>query len=98
MLARTRIISPAFAVACLAGGAMAPAAAQTESRDTATVAAPAPTAAPATPPSSPAATVYRLAQVGGKALPVEVEKGWRCREDVTAGTLTLGNDGRWVLE
>jgi hypothetical protein len=98
MHARARIISPAFAVAFLAGGAMAPAVAQTESRDTATAAAPAPTTTPATPPASPAATVYRLVEVGGKALPVEVEKGWRCREDVTAGTLRLGNDGRWVLE
>jgi hypothetical protein len=99
MLARTRILSPAFAVAVLFGHATSPAAAQTESRDTATAAAPAPTTTPATTPSSAAApSVYRLAQVGGKALPVEVEKGWRCREDVTAGTLTLGNDGRWVLE
>ena len=43
-------------------------------------------------------TRYSLASVSGKALPVEVEKELRCREDVTAGTLALRSDGRWRLE
>lgn len=43
-------------------------------------------------------TRYRLVQVGGKNLPVEVEGKWRCREEVTAGTLTLRADGSWRLE
>jgi hypothetical protein len=41
---------------------------------------------------------YTLVEVGGKALPVEIEKEWRCREEVTAGTLMLRGDGRWRLE
>lgn len=45
-----------------------------------------------------AVTRYVLVDVGGKGLPVEVEKGWRCREEVTAGTLLLRDDGRWRLE
>jgi hypothetical protein len=49
-------------------------------------------------PTRDTATVYQLAQVGGKALPVEVEKGFRCREEVTGGKLTLAQDGRWLLE
>ena len=54
------------------------------------------TATAATPPV-PAETRYTLAEVAGKPLPVEVEKEWRCREEVTAGTLTLRGD-RWRLE
>ena len=49
-------------------------------------------------PAAPDTTRYRLVDVGGKALPAQVEKEWRCREDVTAGTLTLTGDGRWHLE
>ena len=49
-------------------------------------------------PAAPAETRYVLVDVGGKALPVEVEKEWRCREDVTAGTLRLREDGLWRLE
>jgi hypothetical protein len=48
--------------------------------------------------AAPAETRYVLVDVGGKALPVEIEKGWRCREDVTAGTLLLREDGHWRLE
>ncbi len=48
--------------------------------------------------AGPAETRYVLVDVGGKSLPVEVEKEWRCREEVTAGTLLLREDGRWRLE
>lgn len=51
-----------------------------------------------TPDSAPAENRYVLVDVGGKSLPVEIEKEWRCREDVTAGTLLLREDGRWRLE
>jgi hypothetical protein len=47
---------------------------------------------------SPAPTRYTLVEVGGKALPTTIEKELRCREDVTAGTLSLSQDGRWLLE
>ena len=40
---------------------------------------------------------WRLAEVGGKALPVVTEEGGGCREEVTAATLTLAADGRWTL-
>jgi hypothetical protein len=41
---------------------------------------------------------YRLVEVDGRALPVEVEKEWRCREYVTAATLRLGTDSLWSLQ
>jgi hypothetical protein len=41
---------------------------------------------------------YTLVEVDGKGLPVETEKEWRCRDEVTAGTLVLRDDGRWRLE
>lgn len=41
---------------------------------------------------------YRLVEVGGSPLPVEVEKGLTCREHVTRGTLTLGADSLWSLQ
>jgi hypothetical protein len=47
---------------------------------------------------SPAPTRYTLVEVDGKALPTTIEKELRCREDVTAGTLSLTQDGRWLLE
>lgn len=47
---------------------------------------------------APAVTRYTLLDVGGRALPVQIEKEWRCREDLTAGTLFLREDGRWRLE
>jgi hypothetical protein len=47
---------------------------------------------------SPAPTRYALVEVGGKALPTTIEKELRCQEDVTAGTLSLNPDGRWLLE
>lgn len=43
-------------------------------------------------------TRYTLVEVGGKPLPVEVDREWRCRESVHAGTLMLRSDGRWRLE
>ena len=55
-------------------------------------------------PVSPAAaqtaaeTRYVLVEVGGRRLPAETDKEWRCREEVTAGTLLLRDDGRWRLE
>ena len=48
--------------------------------------------------ASPAVTGYTLERVGGDTLPARVEKEWRCQEDVTAGTLSLRQDGRWLLE
>ncbi len=47
--------------------------------------------------TAPPSTRYTLTQVDGKPLPFVVENGWRCREEVTAATLTLGG-GRWRLE
>ena len=41
---------------------------------------------------------YRLVEVAGSALPVEVEKEWRCRELVTEAELTLRSDSRWALQ
>ena len=58
-------------------------------------------AATSAAPSTPAGTTetrYTLVSVNGKALPTEVEKELRCREDVAAGTLALRSDGRWRLE
>jgi hypothetical protein len=51
-----------------------------------------------TQPTSPAVSGYTLVQVGGDTLPARVEKEWRCHEDVTAGALSLRQDGRWLLE
>lgn len=42
------------------------------------------------------AGTWRLAEVGGHALPAVTEEGGGCRETVTAATLTLA-DGRWTL-
>ncbi len=47
---------------------------------------------------SPAPTRYTLVEVRGKALPATIENELRCREDVTAATLSLSGDGRWLLE
>jgi hypothetical protein len=57
-------------------------------------------AGPATPAPTEAAAErrYTLMDVGGKALPVEIEKEWRCRDEVTAGTLVLRENSRWRLE
>lgn len=41
---------------------------------------------------------YTLVDVGGKVLPVEIEREWRCRDEVTAGTLVLREGSRWRLE
>jgi hypothetical protein len=47
---------------------------------------------------APAERRYTLVEVDGKGLPVETEREWRCRDEVTAGTLVLRDDGRWRLE
>ncbi len=36
--------------------------------------------------------------VGGKGLPVEIEREWRCRDEVTAGTLVLREGSHWRLQ
>ena len=55
-------------------------------------------AAAATPPlEGQAPGTYRLVEVAGSALPAEVERDRSCREQVTAGTLTLGADSLWSL-
>ena len=42
---------------------------------------------------------WRLTQVNGAALPAVTDTDDDgCREEVTAGTLTLESDGRWTLE
>ncbi|HEX6105314.1 MAG TPA: hypothetical protein VFZ26_07005 [Gemmatimonadales bacterium] len=77
-----------------------PAAAQNEAATTEAErpqALPADTSAAAAPGGG-GETRYTLVEVGGRALPVETEKERRCREEVTAGTLTLRQDGRWLLE
>ena len=48
--------------------------------------------------AAPAESRYTLVEVDGKGLPVETEKEWRCRDEVTAGTLVLRDDNRWRLE
>ena len=64
-----------------------------ETPDTAGAAGPAQAQA-----GAPAENRYTLVEVDGKGLPVETEKEWRCRDEVTAGTLVLREDGRWRLE
>jgi hypothetical protein len=73
---------------------LTPAAAQTDARDTVSGNPPPASAAAA---DAPAASTYKLVQVAGRELPVEVEKGWRCRDDVVSGTLSL-QENRWRLE
>ncbi len=41
---------------------------------------------------------YQLIEVAGKPLPAVIDKEWRCREEVTAATLTLSNGGNWLLQ
>lgn len=41
---------------------------------------------------------YRLVEVAGSKLPVEVEKEWRCREYLTEAALTLGADSLWRMQ
>lgn len=55
-------------------------------------------AAPLVGQAAPQPRVYRLATVDGQPLPVTVEEEEGCREEVTAATLTLGDDGTWRLE
>ena len=46
----------------------------------------------------PGTVRYTLIEVAGKPLPALVEQELRCREEVTAGALTLRDDGRWLFE
>ena len=85
-----------FTVLFLGILAISTAAAQTDTRDTNRTALP--TAAEPAAAATSAAATYRLVQVAGRQLPVEIEKGWRCREDVVSGSLTLDGNGRWQLE
>ena len=43
------------------------------------------------------AETYRLVDVSGGALPVLVEQDGDCRDELLSGTLTLADDGTWVL-
>jgi hypothetical protein len=65
-----------------------------EAQDTTRQASPAPAAAQV----AAAGTRYSLVEVAGARLPAETEKEWRCREEVTGGTLSLREDGHWLLE
>jgi hypothetical protein len=73
---------------------LTPAAAQTDARDTVSGNPPPASAAAA---DAPASSTYKLVQVAGRELPVEVDKGLRCRDDVVSGTLSL-QENRWRLE
>lgn len=46
----------------------------------------------------PAVGTYELVEVGGTPLPTTVEETAECVERVTAGTLTLEEDGEWEIE
>jgi hypothetical protein len=61
-------------------------------------AAPDDAATPQVIAAAPAETPYLLLDLGGKPLPVRIEREWRCYEDVVAATLRLREDGRWRLE
>jgi hypothetical protein len=85
--------------AILGAGASVPAGAQVV--DSARVPAGVERATPladATRAPAAAATRYMLVEVAGKPLPALQEKERRCREDVVTGSLTLRDDGRWLLE
>ena len=56
------------------------------------------TAVPASPAEAQGEERYRLVEVAGSALPVEVEREWSCREYVTDATLTLRADSRWRMQ
>jgi hypothetical protein len=47
---------------------------------------------------SQVAGTYRLAEIGGAALPATIETEDDCREDVVSATLTLDAQGTWRLE
>ena len=88
---------PTTLIAALIAGGGSLAVAQDTTRQ-----APPQSAAPADAGAPTAATAaitrYTLVEVAGNRLPAETEKEWRCREEVTAGTLSLRDDGRWLLE
>src|SRR4029450_11936704 len=92
MLYRTVAAGLGLLAALIAGGASAAA----QAPDSSPTAKKPPSVS--TSAAVPGATRYSLIEIGGKALPARVEKEWRCREDVTAGTLTLSGDGQWLLE
>lgn len=97
-----RIGATSFAAAALAAwlGLPASLAAQTTAAtpDAARPQADSGRGAAPTPAAARVETRYTLVQVGGRPLPVETEKELRCRDEVTAGTLALRDDGRWRLE
>jgi hypothetical protein len=64
-----------------------------EAQDSTAARAPAPAPAPGAAP-----TRYALVTVAGKPLPATMEQARDCREDVTAGSLALRDDGTWLLE
>jgi len=43
------------------------------------------------------AGAWRLAEVGGRALPLATEEAGGCREELLSATLTLEAGGRWTL-
>ncbi len=43
------------------------------------------------------AGTWRLAEVGGRALPLTTEEAGGCRDELLAATLTLEAGGRWTL-
>ena len=51
-----------------------------------------------TPATAAAPESYQLVELAGKPLPALIDKERSCREEVTAGRLTLGKDGNWLLE
>ena len=73
-----------------------------EAQDTTRQASPPPASAPVAEagaaPRTASVTRYSLVEVAGARLPAETEKEWRCREEVTGGTLSLREDGHWLLE
>lgn len=92
-----RTLNTGLALAAALATVGAPAAAQGSDSTQAPARAQSATARAPTRPA-PVTTRYTLVEVAGKPLPVLVEKQWRCEENVTAGTLTLNGDGRWLLE
>ena len=87
----TLAVAATLSVTVTAAAAAQVTAATPDTTGAANFAAPAPTEAAAE-------RRYTLVDVGGKGLPVEIEKEWRCRDEVTAGTLVLREDSRWHLE
>jgi hypothetical protein len=98
MTNRIRPLATVAVAATLSVTVTAAAAAQVTAATPDTTRAAGPAAPAPTPTEAVAGRRYTLMDVGGKALPVEIEKEWRCRDEVTAGTLVLREDSRWHLE